>query len=68
MAWPLPNGDLAGTRAAADASINAGNVAKLETRWRFRSRGASFSGIFASTPVTAGDTVYVRISVATSSP
>ena len=33
--WPLPNGDLAGTRAAAGSSIDAGNVARLEVRWRF---------------------------------
>jgi outer membrane protein assembly factor BamB len=59
--WPLPNGDLAGTRAAAGSSITAGNVAKLHARWRFRFTATpSFSGIFASTPVVDGDTVYVQ--------
>jgi len=59
--WPLPNGDLAGTRAAADARLDAGNVARLRVRWRFRfTAKPSFSGIFASNPVVDGDTVYVQ--------
>ena len=59
--WPSPNGDLTGTRAAADARIDAGNVAKLHVRWRFRLTGEpGFSGIFASNPVVGGDTVYVQ--------
>lgn len=59
--WSLPNGDLAGTRAAAGASIDAGNVARLGVRWRFRFRARpSFSGVFASAPVVDRDTVYVQ--------
>jgi alcohol dehydrogenase (cytochrome c) len=59
--WPLPNRDLAGTRAAEGSSIDAGNVAKLHARWRFRFVATpSFSGIFASTPVVVSDTVYVQ--------
>jgi outer membrane protein assembly factor BamB len=59
--WPLPNGDLAGTRAAAGSRIDAGNVARLEVRWRFRfTAKPSFSGIVASTPVVDGQTVYVQ--------
>ncbi len=58
--WPLPNADLASTRAAAGSGIDSGNVAKLRPRWRFRfGEGASF-GSFASTPVADGDTVYVQ--------
>lgn len=59
--WPLPGSDLAGTRAAAGSSIDAGNVAKLRVRWRFRFASVpSFSGVFASTPVVDHDTVYVQ--------
>jgi len=60
-AWPLPNGDLAGTRAASGSAIDAGSVARLRVRWRFRFTSApSFAGSFASTPVADHDTVYVQ--------
>jgi outer membrane protein assembly factor BamB len=59
--WRLPNGDLAGTRAAAGSAVDAGNVARLEVRWRYRlTAPPSFSGIFASTPVADRTTVYVQ--------
>jgi outer membrane protein assembly factor BamB len=59
--WPLPNADLAGTRAAVDAKIDSRNVSNLRVRWRFPFRAPlSYSGIFASTPIVAGDTVYVQ--------
>ena len=60
-AWPLPNGDLAGTRSAAGSSIDAENVAGLKARWRFRlTASPSFSGVFASTPVADRETVYIQ--------
>jgi alcohol dehydrogenase (cytochrome c) len=59
--WPLPNADLAGTRAASGSAIDAGSVAHLRVRWRFRfTARPSFSGSFASTPVADRDTVYVQ--------
>jgi outer membrane protein assembly factor BamB len=59
--WLLPNAHLSGTRSAAAARIDTGNVAHLRVRWRFRLRGhPGFSGIFASTPVADRDTVYVQ--------
>jgi outer membrane protein assembly factor BamB len=59
--WPLPNGDLAGTRAVSGSAIDAGSVARLHVRWRFRFTSApSFGGSFASTPVADRDTVYVQ--------
>jgi alcohol dehydrogenase (cytochrome c) len=59
--WPLPNADLAGTRAVAGSPIDAGNVARLSVSWRFTFTATpSFSGSFASTPVADGDTVYVQ--------
>jgi alcohol dehydrogenase (cytochrome c) len=60
-AWPLPNADLSSTRAAGESSIDARNVASLRPRWRFRfTAEPSYSGSFASTPVSLGDTVYVQ--------
>ena len=59
--WPLPGADLAGTRAASGAGIDADNVAKLRPVWRFSLRATpSFSGVFASTPVADRTTVYVQ--------
>jgi outer membrane protein assembly factor BamB len=59
--WTVPNGDLAGTRAASGSSLDASNVARLRVRWRFRfTEKPSFSGIFASTPIADRDTVYVQ--------
>jgi outer membrane protein assembly factor BamB len=59
--WRLPNGDLAGTRAATGSAIDAGNAARLEVRWRFGLTAApTFSGVFASTPVADRGTVYVQ--------
>jgi alcohol dehydrogenase (cytochrome c) len=59
--WTLPNGDLAGTRAAAGSTIDARSVGRLRVRWRFRfTASPSFSGIFASTPVADRENVYVQ--------
>lgn len=59
--WPLPNGDLQGTRAAGDSSLDAGSVGRLAVRWRFRLPGKpTVTGSFASTPVVAGETVYAQ--------
>jgi outer membrane protein assembly factor BamB len=59
--WQLPNGDLAGTRAAAGTAIDAGNVDTLEPRWRLPLTGTpTYSGLFASTPVADAETVYVQ--------
>ena len=59
--WTLPNGDLAGTRAATGAKIDSDNVARLRPLWRFRFRAPpSYSGIFASTPIADAQTVYVQ--------
>lgn len=59
--WPTANGDLAGTRAVSGSALDADNVGSLRPRWRFRlTAKPSFSGIFASTPVSDDDTVYVQ--------
>jgi alcohol dehydrogenase (cytochrome c) len=59
--WELPNGDLAGTRAVSGTSVDAGNVSRLEVRWRYRfTAEPNYSGSFASTPVADDATVYVQ--------
>src|SRR5689334_9668767 len=59
--WPFPNGDLAGTRAASAASIDAANVAHLRPAWRFALTGYQTpSGVFASTPIALDGRVYLQ--------
>ena len=59
--WPLPNGDLAGTRAVSGSAIAAASVVRLDVRWRFTfTSEPSFAGSFASTPVADHDTVFVQ--------
>ena len=59
--WTLPNGNRAGTRAAAGAAITSRNVATLQPVWgfRFRGRGGGF-GLLTSTPLVAGEAVFVQ--------
>ena len=59
--WRLPNGDLAGTRAAAGSNVDTGNVGQLGVRWRYAlTAPPTISGIIASTPVADRATVYVQ--------
>src|SRR5262245_24226598 len=59
--WPVSAGDLSGTRAARASRVDSGNVLSLAVRWRFRlAARPTSSGIFASTPVVDGRTVYVQ--------
>src|ERR1044072_7582501 len=59
--WPLPNSDLAGTRAAAGSAIAAAHVGRLGVRRPARFTATpGFSGIFASTPVADRHTAYVQ--------
>jgi outer membrane protein assembly factor BamB len=58
--WPAPMGNLAGTRAAANSTITAANVAQLEVAWRFPIAATSAYGGMSATPLIVGDTVYVQ--------
>jgi outer membrane protein assembly factor BamB len=59
--WPLPNGDLASTRAAPDAGISRGNVRTLEPVWRYHfTIRPGESGAFTATPVVADGVVYLQ--------
>ena len=59
--WPLPNGDLASTRAATSSRITSGSVGRLVERWRYRVRGEGTDfGQLTATPVVVGSTVYLQ--------
>jgi alcohol dehydrogenase (cytochrome c) len=59
--FQVGSGDLAGTRSASRSPLRADNVSQLKVRWRFRLGGVPTSaGIFASTPVVKGNTVYIE--------
>lgn len=59
--WPLPNQNLASTRAVAGGAIDSSSVDRLTVRWRFRlTGGPRESGIFTANPVVARNTVYVQ--------
>jgi outer membrane protein assembly factor BamB len=58
--WPAPMGNLAGTRAAAQAAITAANVAQLEVAWRVPIAATSPYGGMSATPLIVGDAVYVQ--------
>ena len=59
--WPLPGGDLSGTRAATRSTITAANVQALRPVWRFALTGPpGATGIFSASPVADGDTIYVQ--------
>ncbi|MFL5758702.1 MAG: PQQ-binding-like beta-propeller repeat protein [Thermomicrobiales bacterium] len=58
--WPTAQGNLAGTRAARDATINAENVDQLDVAWRFPLVASSGWGGMTATPLVAGNTVYVQ--------
>ncbi len=58
--WPVPQGDLAGTRNAVNSSINAGNLSELDVAWTFDLTAAGFFGTVTANPIVAGETVYIQ--------
>jgi alcohol dehydrogenase (cytochrome c) len=59
--WPLPNRDLASTRASKESGIDRTSVVRLHVAWRFRfSIEPRESGVFTATPIVVGGTVYVQ--------
>src|SRR5262245_12397566 len=59
-AWPAHNYDLSNTRATTETSINSQTVPTLKVKWRFRLKGTSAFGAFASSPIVLNDTVYLQ--------
>ncbi len=59
--WPLPNHDLASTRALPGSGITSKNVAGLHVAWRFRLQiRPGYSGSDTAIPVVAGGVVYLQ--------
>ena len=57
--WPLPNRDLAATRATFDSPIDSTNVDRLEVAWTADVPGGSTWGNLATSPLILGDRVFV---------
>ena len=57
--WPLPNRDLASTRATFDSPIDSTTVHRLEVAWTADVPGGSTWGNLATSPLILGDQVYV---------
>src|SRR5260221_5725379 len=63
--WPYPNGNLANTRDAADATISSANVATLKQAWTFKLPAAEVPttpsfGSLAATPIVTNGVVYLQ--------
>jgi outer membrane protein assembly factor BamB len=58
--WPVPQGNLAAHRAAADSPITAATVGHLEVAWRVPLDGVSGIGAVTAIPVVVGNTVFVQ--------
>jgi alcohol dehydrogenase (cytochrome c) len=63
--WPDPNGDLANTRNAPDATISAANVSGLREAWAFKLTGTAAAGVsglgaLTAPPVVQGGVVYLQ--------
>jgi glucose dehydrogenase len=58
--WPLPGRDYLNSRATTHSSIDASNVASLAVAWQVPLPGRAAYGNVSTTPLIAGDTVYVE--------
>lgn len=58
--WPVPHGDLAGTRNVLNSPINSGNLDDLQVAWTFDLTAAGFFGAITGNPIVAGETVYIQ--------
>ena len=57
--WPHPNYDLWNSRATFESAINSGKVALLAEAWRYELPQSKSFGAAATTPIVAGNTVYL---------
>jgi outer membrane protein assembly factor BamB len=58
--WPYEGGDLRGTRAAAESSINTSTIGQLAEAWSFPVTASGAYGSLTSNPVVAGDLLFVQ--------
>ncbi len=57
--WPFPNYDAIGSRATFTSTITAANVSSLAPAWSYELPSGGAFGIAATTPIIAGNTVYL---------
>jgi glucose dehydrogenase/cytochrome c5 len=57
--WAAPNGDLTSHRARPDSPITSETVDQLEVQWTYEVEPSGGFGMFPTTPLVSGDTVYV---------
>ncbi len=58
--WPLPGRDYANSRSTTHSTIDASNVATLTPAWQAPIPGRGSSGNITTTPLIAGDTIYLQ--------
>lgn len=58
--WPAPQGNLAGTRAAAGSSIDASNVDQLGVAWTWPIEASGSFGGMTAPPIVVGNTIYLQ--------
>jgi len=58
--WPLPGRDYHNSRATTDSTIDSSTIARLQPAWHVDLPGASAYGNTATTPLIAGDTIYIE--------
>jgi glucose dehydrogenase len=58
--WPVAQGNLQSTRAAANSPINASNLSKLATAWTWPITATAGFGGMTCNPVVQGQVVYVQ--------
>src|SRR4051812_3769422 len=54
--WPVPQGDLSGTRNAVDSSISKQTVGDLKLAWTFDITAPGVFGSITSQPIVVGNT------------
>ena len=58
--WPLPGRDYLNTRSTTHSPIDSSNVSRLGIAWETTLSGRGGAGNAATTPLIAGDTVYME--------
>ncbi|MBW3633014.1 MAG: PQQ-binding-like beta-propeller repeat protein [Chloroflexi bacterium] len=58
--WPAPQGNLAGTRAAADSPISTDTVDQLAVAWTWPIEATGNYGGMTAPPIVVDDTIYVQ--------
>ena len=58
--WPVPTGDYAAHRAAANSAISTSNISELNVDWSFPINAQSGFGAVTAVPIVIGDTIYIQ--------